>query len=228
MMKAAARAALITCYGFLSISPLILLRVAVLSRALADHPDLRRRLIVEIASPALRPTIENSLATLPTSTIPFVAALIGLLFAGTGVVFSAYQTLNHAVAARHRLRTSFISQYVRVFAVLAALMAGAGHRRAHRGGHRAARPARRATRRLSARVGAGRLHRLAARRKGTAGAARAGAGAAAGRRRRGSGDDSAHGGSAVAGQAGDLRDTDSRPSITSCSVHRDSRMPINE
>ena len=125
MMKAAARAALITCYGFLSISPLILLGVAVLSRVLADHPDLRRRLIVEIASPALRPTIENSLATLPTSTIPFVAALIGLLFAGTGVVFSAYQTLNHAVAARHRLRTSFISRYVRVFAVLAALMASA-------------------------------------------------------------------------------------------------------
>jgi uncharacterized BrkB/YihY/UPF0761 family membrane protein len=119
------QAALITYYGFLSIFPLLLLGVAVLSRVLADHPDLRRRLITEIVPQALRPTIEHSLATLPTSTIPFVVGLIGLLFSGTGVVFSAYQTLNHVAAVRHRLRASFISRYVRVFAVLAALMAGA-------------------------------------------------------------------------------------------------------
>jgi uncharacterized BrkB/YihY/UPF0761 family membrane protein len=119
------QAALITYYGFLSIFPLLLLGVAVLSRVLADHPDLRGKLIDEIVPSALRPTIEHSLATLPTSAIPFVAGLIGLLFAGTGVVFSAYQTLNHVAAVRHRRRAGFISRYVRVFAVLAALMASA-------------------------------------------------------------------------------------------------------
>jgi uncharacterized BrkB/YihY/UPF0761 family membrane protein len=62
---------------------------------------------------------------LPTSTIPFVAGLIGLLLSGTGVVFSVYQTLNHVAAVRHRLRAGFVSRYVRVFAVLAALMVGA-------------------------------------------------------------------------------------------------------
>ena len=72
------QAALITYYGFLSIFPLLLLGVAVLSRVLADHPDLRLRLIAEIVPPALRSTVEHSLATLPTSTIPFVAGLIGL------------------------------------------------------------------------------------------------------------------------------------------------------
>jgi uncharacterized BrkB/YihY/UPF0761 family membrane protein len=36
------QAALITYYGFLSIFPLLLLGVAVLSRVLADHPDLRQ------------------------------------------------------------------------------------------------------------------------------------------------------------------------------------------
>jgi uncharacterized BrkB/YihY/UPF0761 family membrane protein len=118
-------AALITYYGFLSIFPLMLLGVAVLSRVLVDHPDLRRRLITEIVPPALRPTIEHALTTLPTSTIPLVIGLIGLLFAGTGVVFSAYQTLNHVAAVRHRRRASFISRYIRVFAVLAALMVGA-------------------------------------------------------------------------------------------------------
>jgi len=119
------QAALITYYGFLSIFPLLLLGVAILSRVLADHPDLRRRLIAEIVPQALRPTVEHSLATLPTSTIPLVVGLIGLLFSGTGVVFSAYQTLNHVAAVRHRFRAGFLSRYVRVFAVLATLMAGA-------------------------------------------------------------------------------------------------------
>ena len=119
------QAALITYYGFLSIFPLLLLGVAVLSRVLADHQDLRRRLTDAIVPPALQPTIEHSLATLPSSTIPFVAGLIGLLLSGTGVVFSAYQTLNHVAAVRHRRRAGFVSRYLRVFAVLAALMLGA-------------------------------------------------------------------------------------------------------
>jgi membrane protein len=119
------QAALITYYGFLSVFPLLLLGVAVLSRVLADHPDLRQRLIAEIVPKALRPTVEHSLATLPTSTIPLVVGLIGLLFSGTGVVFSAYQTLNHVAAVRYRFRAGFLSRYVRVFAVLATLMAGA-------------------------------------------------------------------------------------------------------
>jgi uncharacterized BrkB/YihY/UPF0761 family membrane protein len=125
-MRAGGRqAALITYYGFLSVFPLLLLGVAVLSRVLADHPDLRQRLIAEIVPKALRPTVEHSLATLPTSTIPLVVGLIGLLFSGTGVVFSAYQTLNHVAAVRYRFRAGFLSRYVRVFAVLATLMAGA-------------------------------------------------------------------------------------------------------
>jgi membrane protein len=119
------QAALITYYGFLSIFPLLLLGVAVLSRVLADHPDLRRRLIDEIVPKALRPTIEHSLATLPTSTIPFVVGLVSLLLAGTGVVFSAYQTLNHVAAVRHRRRLGYFVRYARVFTVLATVMLGA-------------------------------------------------------------------------------------------------------
>jgi membrane protein len=119
------QAALITYYGFLSIFPLLLLGVAVLSKVLADHPDLRRRLITEIVPQALQPTVAQSAATLPTSTIPFIAGLIGLLFSGTGVVFSAYQTLNHVAAVPHRLRAGFVSRYVRVFVMLAVLLLGA-------------------------------------------------------------------------------------------------------
>jgi len=119
------QAALITYYGFLSIFPLLLLGVAVLSRVLAGHPDLRQRLITEIVPQALQSTVEQSLATLPASAIPFAAGLAGLLLSGTGVVFSAYQTLNHVAAVRFRCRAGFVSRYVRVVAVLAMLLAGA-------------------------------------------------------------------------------------------------------
>ena len=119
------QAALITYYGFLSIFPLLLLGVAVLSRVLADHPDLRQRLITASVPQALRSTVEHSLATLPTSAIPFAVGLAGLLLSGTGVVFSAYQTLNHVAAVRYRCRAGFVSRYARVLAVLAMLLAGA-------------------------------------------------------------------------------------------------------
>jgi uncharacterized BrkB/YihY/UPF0761 family membrane protein len=118
-------AALITYYGFLSIFPLLLLGVAVLSRVLADNPDLRERLITAIVPEALRSTVEHSVATLPTSAVPFVAGLIGLLFSGTGVVFSVYQTLNHVAGVPYRLRAGFVSRYVRVFAMLGMLLLGA-------------------------------------------------------------------------------------------------------
>jgi hypothetical protein len=83
------QAALITCYGFLSIFPLLLLGVAVLSRVLADHPDLRQRLVAAIVPQALRSTVEHSLATSPASAVPFVAGLIGRNHPGKGDAASA-------------------------------------------------------------------------------------------------------------------------------------------
>jgi membrane protein len=118
-------AALITYYGFLSVFPLLLLAVAILSRVLVVNADLRERLVTAIVPPVLQPTVEHALTTLPSATVPFVAGLIGLLFAGTGVVFSAYQTLNNLAAVPRRLRPGFFSRYVRVFVMLATLILGA-------------------------------------------------------------------------------------------------------
>ena len=117
-------AALITYYGFLSIFPLLLLGVAVLSRVLADNPGLRERFIDAVVPEALQSTVEHSLAAMPTSTIPFILGLLGLLYSGTGVVFSVYQTLNHVAAVPHRLRAPFLSRYIRVFVMLGTLLLG--------------------------------------------------------------------------------------------------------
>jgi membrane protein len=117
-------AALITYYGFLSIFPLLLLGVAVLSRVLVANAHLRQQLITATVPPVLQSTVEHALTTLPASTVPFIAGLIGLLFAATGVVFSAYQTLNNVAAVPRRLRPGFLSRYIRVFVMLATLMLG--------------------------------------------------------------------------------------------------------
>jgi membrane protein len=119
------QAALITYYGFLSIFPLLLLGVAILSRVLTGNPDLRQRLISAIVPSVLRSTVEHAVTTLPASTVPFIAGLIGLLFAGTGVVFSAHQTLNDVAAVPRRLRPGFFPCYLRVFAMLMVLVLGA-------------------------------------------------------------------------------------------------------
>ena len=118
------QAALITYYGFLSIFPLLLLGVAILSRVLVANPDLRQRLVGAIVPPVLQPTVDHALTTLPSSTVPLIAGLIGLLFSGTGIAFSAYQTLNNVAAVPRRVRFGFIPRYVRVFVMLVTLMLG--------------------------------------------------------------------------------------------------------
>src|SRR4051795_5762692 len=118
-------AALITYYGFLSIFPLLLLGVAILSRVLVTNPELRQELVSAIVPPALQPTVEQALTKLPDTTVPLIAGLIGLLFAGAGVAFSAYQPMNNVAAVPRRLRPGFFSRYLRVFVMLVTLMVGA-------------------------------------------------------------------------------------------------------
>lgn len=117
-------AALITYYGFLSIFPLLLVGVAVLSNVLVEHPSLREQLVNALVPPELRPTVDHAVATMPSSGVPFIIGVIGLLFSATGVVFSVYDTLNHLAGVPRRLRFHLVPRYVRVLAMLITVLAG--------------------------------------------------------------------------------------------------------
>jgi YihY family inner membrane protein len=117
-------AALITYYGFLSLFPLLLLGVAVVSRLLATNPELRRELITAIVPPALQATVDDAAAALPTSPVAFVIGAIGLIWSATGVVYAAYRTLNHVAGVRMRDLPNPVGAYSRVLGVVVVLLAG--------------------------------------------------------------------------------------------------------
>ncbi|MFN8158418.1 MAG: YhjD/YihY/BrkB family envelope integrity protein [Candidatus Nanopelagicales bacterium] len=117
-------AALLTYYGFLSIFPLLLLVVAVVQTVLQGNAELRQEIIDNIVPPDLQDTVEAAVARLPSNGIPLAIAIVGLLFSTMGIVFSAYQTLNHLAAVPHRKRHEFFPRYLRIFAMLIVLIIG--------------------------------------------------------------------------------------------------------
>lgn len=117
-------AALITYYGFLSLFPLLLLGVAIVSRLLATDEELRHELITAIVPRTLQPTVESAASSLPTSPVALVIGVVGLLYSATGVVFAAYRTLNHVAGVPYRSLPNPIGAYARIFAVVLLLLAG--------------------------------------------------------------------------------------------------------
>lgn len=118
-------AALLTYYGFLSIFPLLLLVVVIVSAVLRENAALRQQMLDAIIPAQFQDAVDTDVLTLPTSGLPLAVAIIGLLFSGMGIVFSAYQTLNHVAAVPHRLRFEFLPRYLRIIAMLLLLIAGA-------------------------------------------------------------------------------------------------------
>ncbi|MSW36922.1 MAG: hypothetical protein F2838_06690, partial [Actinobacteria bacterium] len=117
-------AALLTYYGFLSVFPLLLLVVATVSTVLQANTALRAQLIDAIVPEQFRSTVNSALLALPSGGVPLIIGVAGLLFGGLGIVFSAYDTLNHLAAVPHRRRLPILHRYLRIMATLVVMIIG--------------------------------------------------------------------------------------------------------
>jgi membrane protein len=115
-------AALLTYYGFLSVFPLLLLAVAVISEVLRGNPDLRNQIIAAIVPAQFQATVESALAALPSSGVPLAIAVVGLLLSGLGILNSAFHTINQVAAVPHRKRLTMPHRYLRVVLMLLLLV----------------------------------------------------------------------------------------------------------
>jgi hypothetical protein len=68
--------------------------------------------------------VDEALRALPTSRIAFAVGVIGLVFAATGVVYSADRTLNHIAAVPYRMRAGAVVRLLRSVVAVAILLVG--------------------------------------------------------------------------------------------------------
>jgi membrane protein len=118
-------AALLTYYGFLSLFPLALVFVAILTFALRDNEQLRDQMLQTLFGPQYSQSIINSYENLPSGGLPLVIGLVGLLLSGMGAVFALYVALNQIWAVPWRQRYGFGPRYARVLLMLFVVGVGA-------------------------------------------------------------------------------------------------------
>jgi membrane protein len=116
--QASRQAALLTYYGFLSMFPLALIFVAVLSALLRNDPQRVDEILDQLVAPQYQQTVLDAYNSLPPSGLPLVIGLVGLLLSGMGVAFAAYMALNQFFAVPYRQRFGIGPRYLRVFAAL--------------------------------------------------------------------------------------------------------------
>lgn len=117
-------AALLTYYGFLSSIPILLIVVWSVSQVLANNPQLRDDFIAAVIPDSLNEAVTSALAAMPTSPLPLLIGIVGLLFTGNGIVFTGYEIINQVQGVPFRDRLGFVPRYLRAFGALLVLMAG--------------------------------------------------------------------------------------------------------
>ncbi|MFZ0322607.1 MAG: YhjD/YihY/BrkB family envelope integrity protein [Actinomycetes bacterium] len=118
-------AALLTYYGFLSLFPLALVFVAVLTMVLQGNEQLRNDLLEQLFGANYSDAIVNSYEQLPSGGLPLLIGLVGLLLSGMGGAFALYVALNQIWAVPWRRRFGFGPRYLRVLGMLVVLGLGA-------------------------------------------------------------------------------------------------------
>jgi YihY family inner membrane protein len=94
--EAGKHAALLAYYGFMSLFPLLLVFVTLLSYALANDKELQERVIDALVDqfPVLGSQITDSVKTIKGSGIGLVVGIVGTLWGGLGITRSAQDAMN--------------------------------------------------------------------------------------------------------------------------------------
>jgi membrane protein len=116
--QASRQAALLTYYGFLSMFPLALIFVAVLTAVLRNDPQRVDQILDQLVAPQYQQIVLDAYNSLPPSGVPLAIGLIGLLLSGMGVAFACYMALNQFFAVPYRTRYGIGPRYLRVFVAL--------------------------------------------------------------------------------------------------------------
>ena len=117
-------AALLAYYTFLSLFPLAIAGFAVLNLLLEDNPQVVTNLVDDIVPAAYQQQVIDAYQSLPSGGPALAIALIGLVLAGTGGVFSLYAMVNQVFCVPYRHRFGFGPRYVRV--LLLVVLMGVG------------------------------------------------------------------------------------------------------
>ncbi len=117
-------AALLAYYTFLSLFPLVIGGLAVLNSVLVNRPDAALRVVHDIVPLEYQAQVISAYQALPDGGGALAVAVIGLLLAGTGGVFSLYAMVNQVFAVPYRFRYGFGPRYAMVFLLVLVLGVG--------------------------------------------------------------------------------------------------------
>ena len=117
-------AALLAYYTFLSLFPLLIGGLAVLNTVLVNRPDLVMRVVSDVVPEEYQSQVISAYQALPASGGAYAIAVVGLLLAGTGGVFSLYAMVNQVFAVPYRFRYGFGPRYLMVFLLVLVLGIG--------------------------------------------------------------------------------------------------------
>ena len=119
-------AALITYYGFVSLFPLLLVSVTVLSYVLQDNEELQQRVLDSALAnfPIIGDQIRSSIGTVRGSGVALVIGIVLTLYGGLGIANVAQQAMNRIWGVPMYARPGFFPRTLRSLAVLATIGLG--------------------------------------------------------------------------------------------------------
>ena len=119
-------AALMTYYGFLSLFPLLLVLVTVMSYVLEDNADLQRTILQSALAdfPVIGDQIRNNITSVRGSGIGLLVGALITFYGGLGIANATQDAMNRVWSVPHHSRPGFFPRILRSLALIGMLGLG--------------------------------------------------------------------------------------------------------